>query len=242
MLRARSSPIRSLGEYMTSAICRLLLLALLLTSARFIRAQEEGTDDPKFNTNLGWPVSAPLNPIAQFAGAGTGVIYGAGYNFTRRHGVLGEFMWDGLNPGAGALTPIRAALPLNDISGHSSLYALTANYRFELRGRALGIYFIGGGGWYVRKSSLTRVVVTGNTVTCSPVWLWWGATCTSGVVTANQTLVSSSSGALGGNAGIGFTARVGDAPYRIYVETRYHYANTRSINTQLIVVSVGIRY
>jgi hypothetical protein len=217
-------------------------LALLLNSARFIPAQEEGADDPKFNTNLGWPVSAPLNPTAQFAGAGTGVIYEAGYNFTRRHAVLGEFMWDWLNPGAGALTPIRVALKLHDISGHSNLYALTANYRFELRGRALGIYFIAGGGWYVRKSSLTRVVVTGNTVTCTPVWLWWGATCTSGVVTANQTLISSSPGALGGNAGIGFTARVGDAPYRIYVETRYHYANTETINTQLIATTVGIRY
>jgi hypothetical protein len=229
---------------MTSAVCRILLLAVLLNAARFIWAQEEGegNDDPKFNTNLGWPVSAPLNPIAQFAGAGTGLIYGAGYNFTRRHGVFGEFMWDWLNPGAGALTPIRVALQRNDITGHSNLYALTANYRFELRGKALGIYFIGGGGWYVRKSSLTKVVVTGNTVTCQPVWLWWGATCTSGVVTANQTLLSSSSSALGGNAGIGFTARVGDAPYRIYVETRYHYANSRTINTQLIVTTVGIRY
>jgi hypothetical protein len=229
---------------MTSAVSRLLLLGLLLIPGRAIRAQEEeeGNDDPKFNTNLGWPVTAPLNPIAQFAGAGTGVIYGAGYNFTRRHGVLGEFMWDWLNPGAGALTPIRAVLQLNDISGHSNLYALTANYRFELRGRTLGMYFIAGGGWYVRKSSLTKVVVTGNTVTCTPVWLWWGATCTSGVVTANQTLVSSSSGALGGNAGIGFTARVGDAPYRIYVETRYHYADSRTINTQLVVTTVGIRY
>jgi hypothetical protein len=240
----RSDRISDPGEYMTSVASHLLLLGLLLLSAGAIRAQEqeEEIDNPKFNTNLGLPISAPLNPMARFSGAGTGVIYGAGYNFTRRHGVLGEFMWDWLNPGAGALTPIRAALPLNDVSGHSNLYALTANYRFELRGRALGIYFIAGGGWYVRKSSLSKVVVTGNTVTCTPVWLWWGATCTSGVVTANQTLISSSSGALGGNAGIGFTARVGDAPYRMYVETRYHYANTRAINTQLIVATVGIRY
>ena len=228
---------------MKSSVRRLLALGLLLVSASAIRAQEEvENDDPKFNTNLGLPISAPLNPMAQFAGAGTGVIYGAGYNFARRHAVVGEFMWDWLNPGGGALTPIRAALQLNDISGHSNLYSLTANYRFELRGRALGIYFIGGGGWYVRKSSLTKVVVTSNTVTCTPVWLWWGAACSSGVVTANQTLLSSSSSALGGNAGIGFTARVGDAPYRMYVETRYHYANTRTINTQLIVATVGIRY
>ena len=228
---------------MNSSACRLLVLGLILVSVKAIRAQgEEENDNPKFNTNLGFPISAPLNPMAQFAGAGTGVIYGAGYNFTRRHGVVGEFMWDWLNPGGGALTPVRFALQLNDISAHSNLYTLTANYRFELRGRALGIYFIGGGGWYVRKSGLSQVVVTSTTVTCTPVWLWWGAACSSGIVTANQTLLRFSSSALGGNAGIGFTARVGDAPYRMYVETRYHYANTRTINTQLVVATVGIRY
>jgi Outer membrane protein beta-barrel domain len=221
---------------------RLTLMGLLLFAASALWAQDESEDNPKFNTNLGLPLSAPLNPTGRFAGPGTGVIYGAGYNFTRRHSVMGEFMWDWLNPGSGGLTPIRLALQANNISGHSNLYALTGEYRFELRGKALGTYFIAGGGWYVRKSSLTKVVVTGSTITCTPEWIWWGASCTSGVVTANQTLASSSSSALGGNGGIGFTVRVGDAPYRIYVESRYHYAPTRHINTQLIVTTVGIRY
>jgi hypothetical protein len=224
-------------------IVRLTLICLVLfAAAGALRAQETSEDNPKFNTNLGLPISAPLNPTGRFAGPGTGVIYGAGYNFTRRHSVIGEFMWDWLNPGGAALTPIRVALQANDISGHSNLFALTGNYRFELRGKALGIYFISGGGWYVRKSSLTKLVATGSTITCTPVWLWWGYSCTSGIVTANQTLASSSSSALGANGGIGFTARVGDAPYRVYVESRYHYAPTRHINTQLIVATVGIRY
>src|SRR5437867_1777899 len=223
-------------------LSRVFLTISFLVGVGVTWAQDKSDDNPRFSTNLGLPISAPLNPTARFAGPGAGLVYGAGYNFTRRYSVLGEFMWDWLNPGSGALTPVRVALQANNISAHSSLYTLTGNFKFELRGRALGTYFIGGGGWYVRRSSLTRVIVTGSNITCAPVWLWWGASCTSGVVTANQTLASSSSSALGANGGIGFTARVGDAPYRVYVETRYHYAPTRNISTQLIVASVGIRY
>jgi hypothetical protein len=44
------------------------------------------------------------------------------------------------------------------------------------------------------------------------------------------------------NGGVGFTIRVGEAPYRFYVESRYHYAPTKNINTQLVAVTVGFRY
>jgi hypothetical protein len=62
------------------------------------------------------------------------------------------------------------------------------------------------------------------------------------MVPAGQTIGSSNSFAPGGTGGIGFTARIGEAPYRVYVETRYHYAPNKGIDTQLIGVSVGFRY
>jgi Outer membrane protein beta-barrel domain len=171
-----------------------------------------------------------------------GIDYGAGYNFTRRHAVVGEVMWNWLYPTDGVLQPIRQALQSPDINGHGNLVALTANYRFELRGRVLGAYFIGGGGWYHRNASLSRQIPAGTNISCTPAFLWWGFDCTSGTTTTNLTLASSSSNALGVNGGIGFTVRVGDAPYRFYVESRYHYAPTKNINTQIVVISVGIRY
>lgn len=219
----------------------IIAFGLLLLAIRLAHAQE-GDDNPKANINLGMTISAPLNPTARFANIGWGLTIGAGYNFTRRHAVVGEFMWDKLFPTNNVLAPIRLALQNPNISARSNLDSLTGNYRFELRGKALGTYFIGGGGLYYRTTSLTERITTGSNITCSPVWLWYGFTCSSGVVTANQTLASSSSYAMGANGGIGFTARVGDAPYRIYVESRYHYAPNKRINTQLVVVSVGIRY
>jgi hypothetical protein len=191
---------------MKSLVNILLVVSILFSAVTMYAQEEEPDDNRKSNGHLGLPIRAPLNPMGQLARPGTGLIYGAGYNFTRRHAVIGEFMWDWLHPSVSGLTGT------NNLSGHSNLYVLTANYRFELRGKALGTYLIAGGGWYMRHSSLSHIVVTGNMIPCEPTWLWWGAICTSGLVTADQTLTSSSSSAFGGNGGIGFTVRVGDAP------------------------------
>jgi hypothetical protein len=222
---------------------RVLIVITVLTMARCnLYAQDEGDDNPRGNVNLGMPISAPLNPTSRFVNLGLGTTVGAGYNFTRRHAVVGEFMWNNLFATNGALAPIKAALQNPNLNAGGNLYAFTGNYRLELRGKAVGTYLIGGGGWYYRNTHLSQKVTTGSSVTCNPTWLWWGFSCESGTVTANQTLASSASHALGVNGGIGFTARVGDAPYRIYVETRYHYAPTKGVSTQLVALTVGIRY
>jgi hypothetical protein len=220
----------------------LLWISLLVIAYGNAYAQEEGDDDPRANTNLGMTLAAPLNPTARLVNLGWGITTGAGYNFTRRHAFVGEFMWNHLYASDGALASFRAALQNPSLSGSGNLFALTGNYRFELRGKTLGMYFIGGGGLYYRTAYLSQKVTSGTTTTCAPTWLWWGYTCTSGTVTSNQTIGSSSSSALGGNGGVGFTARLGEAPYRVYVESRYHYAPSKRVNTQLIGISVGIRY
>jgi len=223
----------------TKAIVAITLLAL---STCTVYAQDEGDDDPKGNVNFGMPISAPLNPTARFVNLGLGTTIGAGYNFNRRHGVVGEFMWNNLFTTNGALAPIRAASQNPSISAGANLFAFTGNYRFELRNKAIGTYLIGGGGYYYRNSHLSQKITTGSSITCTPTWLWFGFACESGTVTANQTIGSSSSHSMGVNGGIGFTARVGEAPYRVYVETRYHYAPGKGISTQLVAVTVGIRY
>ena len=215
---------------------------LLIVSCALLAQEEEGDDNPRANTNLAVPISGALNPMAKFSNFGLGVTAGAGYNFTRRHAFVGEFMWNHLFVNGNALTPIRLAAQDPTIGGTGQLYSLTGNYRFELRGRSLGAYFIAGGGLYHRTAKLSKRVTTGNNITCDPTFEWWGFSCSSGTVTANETIASSSSTALGANGGIGFTARVGEAPYRVYVETRYHYAPTARINTQLVAVTIGIRY
>jgi Outer membrane protein beta-barrel domain len=229
-------------EITKHALATLTAVGVLLTACCSAFPQEEGDDDPKGNVNLGMPFSGPLNPMGRFTNFGLGAVVGGGYNFTRRHAVVGEFMWNHLFVPDGAVAPIRAAVQNPDINGSGKLYMLTGNYRFELRGKTLGTYFIAGGGVYHRSVSLSQTVTTGTSVTCEPTWEWWGFSCSSGAVTANQTLRGSSSTAPGVNGGFGFTVRVGEAPYRVYVESRYHYSPMRFINTQLVTVTLGIRY
>jgi hypothetical protein len=217
-------------------------LVLVACCSAFAQDEDEGDDDPRGNVHLGMPIGAPLNPMARFTDLGWGVTTGGGYNFTRRHAVVIDFMWDHLFVPSSALAPIRSAFQDPTIGGSGNLFAFTGNYRFELRGKTLGTYFIGGGGLYYRNASLSRKVTTGNNITCEPTWSWWGFSCSSGIVTSNQTIASSSSSALGVNGGIGFTVRVSEAPYRVYLESRYHYAPTKGINTQLVSITVGIRY
>lgn len=207
-----------------------------------LRAQEVVNDDPSVTTSLGLTLSAPLSPIWHQVNGAWGVDSEIGYNFDRKNALIGEFLWNSLYPTNEALQPIRVALQSPRINGHGNLFAVTSEYRFELRGRRLGAYFIGGGGLYYRNASLSKPVPTGTTITCDPAWLWWGYTCTSGLVISNVTIASSSTKAFGANGGIGLTIRVGNAPYRFFAESRYHFAPTKNITTQLIAVTFGIRY
>jgi hypothetical protein len=72
--------------------------------------------------------------------------------------------------------------------------------------------------------------------------LWWGFECSSGTVTSNQTLASSTSDSLGVNGGFGVTFKVAEPRYRFYMEARYHYAPNKNVKTEVIPVTIGIRF
>ncbi len=220
----------------------IIFLVIALVPIQLLQAQDDCGNECRLNTNLGVIVSVPVNPSAQVVSSGWGLVGGAGYNFNRRHAVTGEFMWSRVYPSGGALQPLQTVLQSKDLNGNTDLYALTANYRFELRGRLVGTYLIGGGGWYFRNTWLSKEVQSGTGNVCAPPWLWFGYTCTSGVVNPTQPPVMSTSNVLGANGGVGITTRVGAAPYRVYAEARYHYVPTKNMSTQLIAVTVGIRF
>jgi hypothetical protein len=220
----------------------IMILMIALTSVQLLHAQDDCSDECKLNDNVAMVVNVPVNSTAQVVGTGWGTVVGIGYNFNQRQAVIGEFLWNRVYASSGRLQPLQAALQSTDLSGNADIFAITGNYRYELRGRLLGTYLIGGGGWYLRNTNLSKAVTVGPGTICATAWLWWGFTCTSGTVTASQTVASSNSSALGANAGMGLTVRVGEAPYRLYSEARYNYAPTKNINTQFITVAVGIRF
>jgi hypothetical protein len=214
--------------------------AIILLGVAYV--QHLGAQDSKLNTNLGGGVTVPVNPTGGFVGASANIVIGAGYNFNKHHSLVGQFMWSGLPPNNNALHPFRLVAQTNDISGSSNLYTLTANYRFKLEGKVFGGYVIAGGGMYYRHANLSKEVVVGTGTVCGPSWEYWGYGCVSGLVSDDETLISTGSTAFGGNAGIGLTIRINEEGYKFYVESRYHYAPTRGIPTHLIPITVGFSW
>ena len=238
----RSTPVGGRMRLFKLNVRNISLLVMPLAVASVLYAQDDCGDECKVNTNVAMVVSAPVSSSAQVVGTGWGIVGGAGYNFNQRNAIVSEFMWNRVYASRGALQPLLTGLQSSDLRGNTDFYALTGNYRFELRGRTLGTYLIGGGGWYFRNTWLSKEVPSGTGNICTPVWRWFGYSCTSGIVNPNQPPVISSSNSLGANAGIGVTARVGEAPYRFYAEARYHYAPTKNIGTHFIAITLGIRY
>lgn len=217
----------------------LMSFTILAVSCTVLHGQESFE---KVNSHFGAIASFPLHPMGTYTSIGWGLLGGAGYNFTGHHSAISEFMWTRLPATETALLPLEQASGQSNLSGHSNLYILTENYRYERRHARFGAYVIGGGGLYYRTTNPSVRVNSGSNIKCTQAWLWWGFKCASGVVLPNQQLGSTGSNAFGGNIGIGFTARVAEEPYRLYVESRYHYAQTKHISTQLITIGVGIRY
>jgi hypothetical protein len=219
-------------------VTRSILIAFIAAvCTQTLRAQ-----DSKINTNLGIGMTVPLNPTAQIVGSSVNVVVGAGYNFNKHHSLVGQFMWAGIPVNKDALRPIYLIAATQNISGSSNLFAGTANYRFRLQGKTFGAYWIGGGGLYYRRASLSQSVVVGTGTVCGPTWGWFGYGCVNGNVNEDQTLVKSGSSAFGGNGGMGMTIRINDEGYKFYVESRYHYAPTKNISTQLITITLGFAW
>jgi hypothetical protein len=219
----------------------LVVVVIAAACGRAVCAQENA-ENSKITSNLGMGVSVPLNPTGRFINPGVNVVVGVGYNVTRRNSIIGQFMWSGLPPNREALLPIRAIDGLQRISGSANLFTLTGNYRYQHQWKVWGVYFIGGGGMYHREASLSRRVAVGTATVCQPIWQWWGYGCASGIVSQDETLISTGDTVFGGNAGVGFTIRITDDGYKFYVESRYHYAPTRGIATTLIPITLGFAW
>jgi hypothetical protein len=213
---------------------RLLVSIGLLSVVGIIPVLAE--DYNKFTMLAGGGVGVPLNPTATYAGVGGNFLTGAGYRFDEHNAVIGEFMWHGLPPSVDAL---RQAIGQG---ASSNLYSLTANYRFSGNfGHTFGYYLIGGGGWYYRHVSLTKTVVSQGTV-CQPIYGWYGYSCGNGLVENTFTLVSTGTSSGGGNAGAGLTIRLSENGWKFFIESRYNYAASRLVSTQVAPVTFGLQY
>ena len=213
----------------------------LLSAVCIIPMQAQHQDEEgKLNFSIGGGLSVPLNPTANYAGVGGNFIGGGGYNINQHNSIVGQFQWAGLPPSI--LSPaLSAVAQLNGFSASSNLYSMTADYKYRSGlGKAFGFYVIAGGGWYYRHSSLSKSTFIPTATVCAPVWGWYGYTCSNGYV--NTVGFGAGTSAFGANGGVGFTIGVKDTGWKFFIESRYNYAATRNIATQVAPVTFGFEY
>ena len=191
-------------------------------------------EEGEFNFGMGGGLTVPLNPIGRFAGVGGSFLASSGVNLDQHSSVLGQFMWNGLPPSVGAIAQ------LNGISKNVNLYSLTGNYKYRVGvHKAFGAYAIVGGGWYYRNSGISRSVFVNTPTVCQPIYPYYGFTCSDGFV--NTVGVSAGTSAFGANGGIGLTVRVKNG-WKFFIESRYIYAASRFIATQVSPVIFGFEF
>lgn len=217
-----------------------VVAACLMLLASFLHAQDE--QFRRLNSNAAFTTSIPVSSTARYMTPAWGFTYGVGYNFNKSHSVIAEVTWNRIYATSESLAPIRAALQNNGIDGNGNLVGISANYRLQFEGKVFGRYVVLGPGVYYRGSTLSQHVVVGNSVECTPAWLWWGFRCESGLVTSHQSLANSNSIAPGGNVGVGFSVRIPDSTYKFYIEARYEYASNTGVSTQALPITIGFRF
>lgn len=122
--------------------------------------------------------------------------------------------------------------------GGLRVHAVTLSPMVHFAGdRRVSPYVTGGFGWYRRTVEITQP--TTQTVTIfDPFWgIFYPAN-----VGVNQILSSYTVNKGGWNAGAGFNFKFGDSRAKLFTEVRYHYVPTRPVATELMPITVGVRW
>jgi hypothetical protein len=200
----------------------LLVLCLVCTA----RAQ-----GGRWNFNIGGGIGFPQSDLSSFINNGGNFVVGGGYNLNRWIGTNGEFMWQDL--------PVNTATKnaLQTPGASARQYAVTFDPMVHTGlGHNVGVYAIGGIGWYHRSGETTT---PGTAILCDPYWSWWFG-CTIGTV--NIVTGSTSADAFGENIGGGLTYRFGESGIKFYTEFRYHHADYHKVATDIIPLTFGLRW
>jgi hypothetical protein len=167
-------------------------------------------------------------PYITWGGNFTG---GAGFHFSKRFSVLGEFQFiDDKLPGA--FVAIGGGT-----TGDAHIISITGSPVFDLFPKSSNSVYLTGGYGYYHKSTNFNVEVC-----CD--YYGYPETLTANSFTSNQQ---------GANIGVGFTHRLGgvygDSTTKLFAEARYLYVHTPPITqnnglgtTELIPVTLGVRW
>jgi hypothetical protein len=185
----------------------------------------------KFTMNVGLGVVSPVGDTGSRLDTGWSFTGGAGMNFTRHMGLIGEFTYNSFGINQGTLQALEFP------NGEMRLWAFTANPVVRLnRSGNVDFYLIGGGGVYHRTLQFSQPTVAAYTVYDPFFEIFYPVG-----VPATQVLSSYSRTAGGVNIGCGFTIKMGRSNAKAFIESRFHHMFSNPATT-ILPVTFGIRW
>jgi opacity protein-like surface antigen len=122
--------------------------------------------------------------------------------------------------------------------GNAHLWSITVDPKLRLNPHhKIDPYVVGGVGYYRRTVEFTRPVLL-SVVIFDPFFGGFFNT----VVQTNQVLGDITRGGIGGSLGGGFDVKLRKTGFKVFVEARYHYADTGRVATRMVPLTVGIRW
>ncbi len=188
---------------------------------------------PRFTGYVGGGPSFPLNPIGTRLDNGWNISAGAGVT-GRWAGINLNFMFNDFGINQNALNQVQAP------NGSTRIWAFTLDPVIHLtpsESSPVDFYVTGGGGIYHRTIEFTQPAVATVTV-FDP---WWGIVYPANILT-NQVIGSFGvyKGGVDGGAGVAF--RLGQSHAKLFAEAKFHHMFTNRVDTNLIPLTVGIRW
>ena len=155
---------------------------------------------------------------------GSNFVIGGGFNFSPRVGLVLEFAQSGLGVTDGNLRQNQAW------DANASVESVTLNpvWRYRIGG-PVGGYIIGGGGFYHRDVSFLE-----------PTQLFI-PTSDGGFFINRNERIDQAEDTGGVNIGTGLTCNLGWGT-KLFVEVRYHYIFTSGYATEILPITIGLRW
>jgi opacity protein-like surface antigen len=203
-------------------------MAILAVCTTTLLAQEES----KVMVNFGAGGTLPVRDSGPRLDPGWNVNGGLGWRFAPHFGVMGEFNFNSLPFNGTTLTDLGVP------DGSTRVWGFTLNPTVRTNPWGpVDFYLIGGGGIYKRTVEFTRPSVATFTAFDPFFGIFYPV-----AVPTDQVIASFSTWKGGLNIGGGLTFRFGSSNAKLYVESRYHHVFTRPLGTDILPLTVGVRW
>jgi Outer membrane protein beta-barrel domain len=185
-----------------------------------------------FTFNVGGGFTTQTNRTADHLDGGGNLQLGAGINLGRVFSLGCTFMFNGMGLTRSTLDAV------NEPDGHAHVFTLTVEPKLRVpiwRGQA---YVLGGGGWMRRTVTFTQPVLA-TTFVFDPWWGYYGPA----LVPASQNVGSVTQDAGVWDVGAGFDIPLPKSTsWKLYVEARYFEGLTDQTHTEIVPITVGLRW